>query len=237
LRYQTGLAMSEDPAGIRSQQLMQQHSDTSAAREPEAQQRVEGTARIEAFSDGVIAIIITLLIFEVHVPKLGGHSNRAVLTALLGIAPKAASFAVSFLTVAIFWVNHHYIFAEIAHSNWKLLWYNNVLLFWLAIVPFTTAFLGDYPTQPVVVSLYALTLSLAALSFSLLGRYAFFKSGLMAASVLPARLHAEWKRGLWAFILYGIASVLAFVWVYAALVVLLVIPCLFVVPRLLRGKH
>jgi len=216
---------------------MRQQPATSAATESEAQQRIEGTARIEAFSDGVIAIIITLLIFEVRVPKLAGQTNEAVLIALLGIAPKFASFAVSFFTVAIFWVNHHYIFADIAHSNWKLLWYNNVLLFWLAIVPFTTAFVGDYPTQPLVVSLYALTLSLAALSFSLLGRYAFFKSGMMAASVPLPRLRAEWKRCLWAFILYGIASVLAFVWVYAALIVLVVIPCLFVVPRLLRGEH
>ena len=172
-----------------------------------------------------------------RVPKLANHSTHAVLVALLGIAPKAASFAISFFTVAIFWVNHHHIFADITRSNWKLLWYNNVLLFWLAIVPFTTAFIGDYPTQSLVVSLYALTLCLAALSFSLLGRYAFFKSGLMRPDVPLARLQTEWKRGLWAFILYGVASVLAFVWVYAALIVVVVIPCLFVVPRLLRGKH
>jgi uncharacterized membrane protein len=210
------------------------HSATHAVTEPAALQRIEGTARIEAFSDGVIAIIITLLIFEVHVPKLADHSTHAVLTALLGIAPKAASFAISFLTVAIFWVNHHHIFADIAHSNWRLLWYNNVLLFWLAIVPFTTAFLGDYPTQPLVVSLYALTLCLAAFSFSMLGHYAFFRSGLITTKVPLERRRREWKRGLWGFILYGIACMLAFVSVYAALVVLVVIPCLFVVPRVLR---
>lgn len=197
-------------------------------------ERIEGTARIEAFSDGVIAIIITLLIFEVHVPALPDHSTPAVLKALLGIVPKAASFAISFFTVAIFWVNHHHIFADISHSNWKLLWYNNLLLFWLAIVPFTTAFIGDYPTQSLVVSLYALTLCLAALSFSLLGRYVFFKSGLVSASVPITKLQREWKRGLWGFILYGIASIIAFVWVYAALIILVVIPFLFVVPRVLR---
>ncbi len=216
---------------------MRSHSATHAVPEPAPPQSIEGTTRIEAFSDGVIAIIITLLIFEVRVPKLADHSTQAVLMALLGIAPKAASFAISFFTVAIFWVNHHYIFADIAHSNWKLLWYNNVLLFWLATVPFTTAFLGDYPTQSLVVSLYALTLSLAAFSFSMLGRYAFLKSGLMRPDIPLARLQAEWKRGLWAFILYGFASILAFVWVYAALIVLVVIPFLFVVPRLMRGKH
>ena len=157
-------------------------------------------------------------------PALTDHSTRTVLNALLGIAPKGASFAISFFTVAIFWVNHHHIFADITHSNWKLLWYNNLLLFWLAIVPFTTAFVGDYPTSPPVVSLYALILCLAALSFSLLGRYAFFKSGLVRASVSLTRLQREWKRGMWGFILYGFASILAFVWVYAAIVVLVVIP-------------
>ena len=90
-------------------------------------QRIEGTVRVEAFSDGVMAIVITLLIFEVHVPALTDFSQRAVLKALLSIAPKAISFAISFFTVAIFWVNHHHIFSMVTHTNWKLLWYNNML--------------------------------------------------------------------------------------------------------------
>ena len=174
------------------------HASDKMSANPRAPSRIEGTARIEAFSDGVIAIIITLLIFEIHVPVLTDHSTAAVFKALVGIAPKGASFAISFFTVAIFWVNHHHIFAELSHSNWKLLWYNNLLLFWLAIVPFTTAFMGDYPTQALVVSLYALTLCLAAVSFSLLGSYVFFKSGLMAENVPVSRLKREWRRGLWA---------------------------------------
>ena len=75
---------------------------------------------------------------------------------------------------------------------------------------------------------------MAAMSFSLLGRYAFFKSGLISESVPIARLRQEWKRGLWGFVLYGIAGGIAFVWVYAALVILIVIPFLFVVPRILH---
>jgi uncharacterized membrane protein len=124
----------------------------------------------------------------------------------------------------------------ITHTNWKLLWYNNLLLFWLAIVPFTTAFIGDYPTQPIVVSIYALMLCLAALSFSLLGHYVFFKSGLMAEGVPAALRRQEWKRGAWGFTLYRIASLVAFVSVYVAHVLLLLIPFLFVVPRIMRNK-
>jgi uncharacterized membrane protein len=196
-------------------------------------QQVEGTARIEAFSDGVIAIIITLLIFELHVPALTSFSNAAVFKALIGMAPKVNSFAISFFTVAIFWVNHHPLFSMVTHSNWKLLWYNNLLLFWLAIVPFTTAFIGDYPTQPVVVSLYALVLCLAALSFSLLGHYVFFNSGFMPETVPYEARRREWRRGVWGFSLYGIASLVAFVSVHAAHVLLFVIPLLFVVPRIM----
>ena len=100
----------------------------------------------------MFAIIVTLLIFEVRVPVVTDMTNSGVLSALLGIAPKAMSFAISFFTVAIFWVRHNHVFSRITHSNWKLMWFNNTLLFWLAIVPFTTAFIGDYPTQAVVVS-------------------------------------------------------------------------------------
>lgn len=197
-------------------------------------QRIEGTSRIEAFSDGVLAIIVTLLIFEVHVPALTDLSNQTVLRALLGIAPKGMSFAISFFTVDIFWVTHHHVFSRIAHSNWKLLWYNNLLLFWLAIVPFTTAFIGDHPTQPVVVSLYALILCLAALTFWLMNYYVFFKSDLMSESVPPIERRRQLKRGCLSFILYGLAGLVAFVYVYAALAILVIIPFIFVVPRLMR---
>jgi uncharacterized membrane protein len=199
--------------------------------------KVAGTTRIEAFSDGVIAIIITLLIFQVHVPSLANLSNAAVLRALLATAPQAISFAISFFTVAIFWVNHHHMFCGVAHTNWKLLWYNNVLLFWLSIVPFTTAFIGDYPRQQAVVALYALTLCLAALSFTLMFRYVFFHSDLMSDVIPIDERRREWKRGCWAFVLYGLAAAVAFVSVYAALAIVVFIPFLFIVPRLLRENR
>ena len=197
-------------------------------------QHIKGIGRLETFSDGVMAIIITLLIFEVRVPALTNHSTAAVLHALLGIAPKIVSFTISFFTVAIFWVNHHHMFAIVAYTNWKLLWYNNVLLFWLAVVPFTTAFIGDYPRLPAVVSLYALVLCLAALSFSVMFHYVFFRSDLCLESVTMAERRREWKRGCWAFSLYAVAALSALINVYAALVILIVIPFLFVVPKVIQ---
>ena len=195
-------------------------------------QRIDGTARIEAFSDGVIAIVVTLLIFEVHVPTLTDPTSAGVLAALVGIAPKLISFAVSFFTVAIFWVNHHHFFALITHTNWKLLWLNNLLLFWVTVIPFTTAFIGDYPTRPAVVALYALTLCLAGLSFTLMGYYVFFKSDLINPAIPRADRRREWRRSFIGVALYALAGVLAFVSVNAALALLAAIPFLFVIPGL-----
>src|SRR3970040_2363719 len=116
--------------------------------------RIASTTRIEAFSDGVFAVVITLLILEVHVPTLSDLSGEAVLAALVGLAPNLIIFGVGFFTIAVIWVNPHHFFEPITHSDWKLLWYNIFFLFWVTVVPFTTAFIGSYPTQALAVGLY-----------------------------------------------------------------------------------
>jgi uncharacterized membrane protein len=195
--------------------------------------RVHGTDRLKSFSDGVIAIVITLLIFEVHVPTISDPSLPGVLAALAGIAPKLISFAVSFFTVAIFWVNHHHFYTRISHTDWILLWLNNLLLFWITAIPFTTAFIGDYPQVPAVVALYAFSLCLAGLSFTLMGYYVFFKSGLFPESVPMRARRREWARSFLGVALYATAGLLAFASVNAALIMLAVIPFLFVIPNLI----
>jgi uncharacterized membrane protein len=106
------------------------------------------TTRLEAFSDGVIAIIVTLLVLEIKVPHLEAPSWAGFVAALAPLAPKLIGFAFSFFTVAIFWVNHHGFFHRLKHSTWRLLWHNNLLLFCLSIIPFTTAFVR-FPREPV----------------------------------------------------------------------------------------
>jgi uncharacterized membrane protein len=195
---------------------------------------IEGTDRVEAFSDGVMAIIMTLLIFELRVPTITDFSLSGAFAALLAIAPKFISFAVSFITIAIFWVNHHHFFSRITHTDWKLLWFNNMLLFWLTVVPFTTAFVGDYPTLPVAVFVYGLTLFFAALSFTLMGQYVFFKSKLLSETIPTSERRREWMRSWLGTGLYALASILAFVYAQAALFILAIIPMLFLVPNLLQ---
>jgi uncharacterized membrane protein len=114
------------------------------------------------------------------------------------------------------------------------MWLNNLLLFWLVMVPFTTGFIGSYPTQSLVVCLFALNLFLAALNFSLLTYYVFFKSDLMPEAVSVTERWLQWKRGSLGFILYGLTCFVAFINVYAALLILGIIPFIFVVPRLMR---
>ena len=196
--------------------------------------RIASTARIEAFTDGVFAVVITLLVLELHVPTLKDLSIQGGLAALVDLAPKLISFGVSFFTVAVIWVNHHHFFEPITHSDWKLLWYNNFFLFWVTAVPFTTAFIGSYPTQPLVVALYSFTLALVAFSSVWMGRYVFFKSDLFSPSVSMDDRRRSWTRYRLSVLLYGGAGVLAFVAVYPALAILALVPFIYVVPNLLR---
>jgi uncharacterized membrane protein len=94
---------------------------------------------------------------------------------MIPVFPKLIGFLISFVTVAIFWVNHHHFFHPITKSNGALMWYNNHLLFWLAVVPFVTAFLGDYPTLPAVVALYGFVLFMAALTFTAMIHFVFLR--------------------------------------------------------------
>ena len=198
-----------------------------------ARPRIEGTGRIEAFSDGVIAIIVTLLIFEVRLPEVPPHATSADFwAALVSIAPKFGSFALSFGAVAIYWVNHHHFFSGITHTDWKLLWLNNLLLFFLSIVPFTTAVLGDHLDQPIAIALYALDLGLAAAAFTLMGWYVLFVGRLVDEAVPAAVRRTEFRRSLIGTAIYLVCVPIAFVWPVVALALFVVIPITYVVPSL-----
>jgi uncharacterized membrane protein len=195
---------------------------------------IEGTSRVEAFSDGVIAIIVTLLIFEVRLPEVAaGASNGEMWAAFLSVAPKMGSFTVSFVTVAIFWVNHHSFFSGVTHTDWKLLWANNLLLFFLAIVPFTTAVLGDHLFQPVAIAAYALDLGLAGLAFTLMGWYVLFPGRLVDPGISERARRIEVRRSIGGSILYLLGVPLAFLAPVAALVLFVAVPISFIVPGVL----
>src|SRR5215210_6202491 len=199
-----------------------------------SRRRIDGTSRVEAFSDGVIAIIVTLLIFEVRLPEVPEHAPSDVFwEALVSIAPKFGSFALSFAAVAIYWVNHHHFFSGVTHSDWKLLWLNNLLLFFLSIVPFTTAVLGDHLDQPIAIALYALDLGLAAAAFSLMGRYVLFVGRLVDEAVPDGVRQTEFRRSLIGTIAYLVCVPIAFIAPVVAIVLFVALPITYVVPSLL----
>ena len=115
--------------------------------------------RLEAFSDGVIAIIITIMVLELKV--LHGADPAS----LLAVWPVFLSYLLSFLMVAIYWVNHHTLFNAAHHASTGLLWSNNALLFCLSLIPFATGYMGENDFAPFPTALYAATLLLAGLSF------------------------------------------------------------------------
>jgi uncharacterized membrane protein len=121
-----------------------------------------GTNRLEAFSDGVIAVIITIMVLELKVPR------DTTLSSLRSMAPQFLSYLLSFLVVAIMWVNHHHMLHSARRADARLLWSNNGLLFWMSLVPFVTAYMGNNPRDPRAVALYGIVLSLCSVAFALL---------------------------------------------------------------------
>jgi uncharacterized membrane protein len=118
--------------------------------------------RLEAFSDGVIAIIITIMVLELKVP------HERTLAALLALWPGFFSYALSFLMVAIYWNNHHHLFHLARRADAGVMWANLNLLFWLSLFPFTTAYLGENHLAPLAVGLYGANAALCAIAYYLL---------------------------------------------------------------------
>jgi uncharacterized membrane protein len=120
--------------------------------------------RLEAFSDAIIAIIMTIMVLELAAPA--GSDLRS----LSPLLPKLSTYALSFVFLAIYWVNHHHLFQAVERVNGAVLWANIGLLFWLSLVPFATAWAGDNAAAPVPVAVYGAVLLLAAIAYFILVR-------------------------------------------------------------------
>jgi uncharacterized membrane protein len=139
-----------------------------------------GKGRLEAFRDGVFAIIITIMILELHAPE------GASFDALKPVLPKFISYVLSFIYIAIYWNNHHHLFQAVKHVNGKVLWSNILLLFCLSLVPFVTAWMGENHFSSAPVALYGIVLLMAALSYPVLLRSLIKlhgKDSLLATSI------------------------------------------------------
>jgi TMEM175 potassium channel family protein len=121
-----------------------------------------GKGRLEAFSDGVLAIIITIMVLELKVP------HEASLEALRPIGPLLVGYVVSFTFVGIYWNNHHHLIHLVKQVNGRIMWANLHLLFWLSLLPVTTGWVGEHPHAPWPVAAYGIVLFISALAYLLL---------------------------------------------------------------------
>jgi uncharacterized membrane protein len=111
--------------------------------------------RVEALSDGVFAIVVTLLVLEITVPHVAEHDSMAELARALGmLAPKFVSWVISFVTVCVIWLNHHRLFTLVSRIDNGLFWMNANLLLWTSFITFPIALMGDYPANRLAVSFY-----------------------------------------------------------------------------------
>lgn len=170
------------------------------------------TTRLEAFSDGVIAIIITIMVLELKVP------HGVELAALKPVLPVLLSYVLSFLYLGIYWNNHHHLFQAAEQVSGGILWANLHLLFWLSLFPFTTAWMGENHLAAVPTAIYGFILLMAAIAYYVLERAVIAKQG--RESVLALAIGKDWK-GKLSPALYLTAIPLAFVssWVASALYV------------------
>ncbi len=180
-----------------------------------------GKDRLTAFSDGVIAIIITIMVLELKIPQ--GHDWRV----LAGVAPAFVSYVLSFIYLAIYWNNHHHLLHTVTRVDGLILWANSNLLFWLSLVPAATAWLGENFLEPVPTALYGVTLLLPAIAYYLLQKAILHRHG--AGSVLAKALGRDIK-GKISPLLYSAGIGLAFVSPWLSIVLYSLVAAIWLVP-------
>src|ERR1043166_7838748 len=168
--------------------------------------------RLEAFSDGVLAIIITIMVLELKVP------HETELKALEPVVPVLLSYVLSFVYVGIYWNNHHHLFHSTRQVSGGILWANLHLLFWLSLFPFSTAWMGENHLAPTPTAMYVFVLLMAAIAYYVLQRAIITQQG--SDSLLASAIGRDWK-GKLSPALYFIAIPLAFVspWIASGLYV------------------
>lgn len=169
------------------------------------------TNRLEAFSDGVFAVAITLLILDIRPPD-GSLDDARLWLALLGQWPMLLAFVTSFLTIGVMWLNHHRQFAHIQRTNTVLLMLNLLLLLVVVFIPVPTALLAEYiarPDQHAAAIVYGGTFFLMACCFNILWRYASYNNRLLGKDVDPRSVKAINRQYLFGPLLYAVAFGLA----------------------------
>jgi uncharacterized membrane protein len=177
--------------------------------------------RMEAFSDGVLAIIITIMVLELAVP------HDASLSALYPLLPVLLSYALSFVFLGIYWSNHHHLLQAVKHVDGRVLWANLHLLFWLSLVPFTTGWVGENQFAPWPVALYGTVFLFASIAYFILTRALIALHG--GDSVLATAVGRDFK-GKVSMVIYLVAVPLASMSSWTAFSLYVLVAILWLVP-------
>ena len=180
-----------------------------------------GKDRLAAFSDGVIAIIITVMVLELHIPH-GGD-----LSALLAIVPNLLTYVLSFIYVAIYWNNHHHLLHTVTRVDGLILWANAHLLFWLSIIPVGTAWIGHNLLVPLPTAAYGVVLLMPAIAYYLLVKAIIRRHG--ANSILAQAVGHDLK-GKMSVLLLMAGILLAFLESWIAMGLYVIVAIVWIVP-------
>ncbi len=179
-------------------------------------------SRLEAFSDGVIAIIITIMVLEIKVPH--GHDWAA----LKPLAPVFFTYILSFIYIGIYWNNHHHLLAAAKRINGAAMWANLHLLFWLSLLPFSAGFMGENHFEMLPTAIYGFVLLMASIAYGILAKILIMLSGKDSA-IAKAYDKAGYKEIL-STISYLVAVVLSFFMPVVSLVIYHLVALMWVIP-------
>ncbi len=180
-----------------------------------------GKTRLEAFFDGVVAIIITIMVLELKVP----HGDSIEL--LYPLAPVILSYILSFIYLGIYWNNHHHMLHACQKVTGSMLWANLHLLFWLSLIPFTTGWMGENHFAPLPAAVYGLVLLMAAIAYFILQQRIIASQG--EGSILKKAVGGDWK-GKLSPVLYLAGIALAFVSQWIAVAIYVIVALMWLLP-------
>ena len=189
-------------------------------------------SRIEILTDGIFAIVMTLLVLEITVPQLT-HSEVAageLPNQLLELWPVIYSYALSFIILGFFWINHHDQFYYIKRANRVFVWINIFYLMSVAFVPFSTALLGEYTDQQISVVIYGINIASAGFWAAVQWWYATKDHRLIDSDLDPTFITIMSRRGIIGIIIYLIATALSFISTTVSLVLFIIIPIYYLIP-------
>jgi TMEM175 potassium channel family protein len=177
--------------------------------------------RMEAFSDGVFAVIITIMVLEMKSPQGTG------LRALKPLTPVFFSYVLSFIYLGIYWNNHHHLLQAVRYVAGDVLWANLHLLFWLSMIPFATSWVGENPLSPWPVALYGTLLLFAGIAYFILTKVLIAHQG--AGSTLAASIGRD-RKGAVSIVVYSVAIPLAFTLPWLACACYVVVALMWLIP-------